>query len=309
MTQFKKVALAATIATYLLILMGGLVRVSGAGLGCPDWPTCFGRWIPPTSIEQLPPDIDPEQFNFRLAWTEYINRLLGMIVGLLIAYAAILALKQYRRTPRILYPSVAAAVLVAVEGWQGSQVVISELKPIIVSAHMALALIIVCLLTYVTHRAWMLDKASLSGPALSVSSQRFLIGLGVVAFVQVALGIQLRESLEVIAAGFSSLTEQEWLARVGLPNHIHMFTGMLLALSTWYVMLRILRSPDTRATIVTKSAQALLVMATLQILAGLSFIPLGRVPILQLLHMWLPTLYIGTLLLLWLTGRSARRSS
>lgn len=309
MTEFKKVVMAATIATYLLILMGGLVRVSGAGLGCPDWPTCFGRWIPPTSIEQLPSDIDPEQFNFRLAWTEYINRLLGMIVGLLIAFAAILAIKQHRKTRSILYPSIAAAVLVAVEGWHGSQVVLSELKPIIVSAHMVLALIIVCLLTYVTHRVWMLDKATLSGPSLSVSSQRFLIGLGVVAFVQVALGIQLRESLEIIAAGFTGLTEQEWLARVGMPNHLHMTVGFILVLFTWFVMFRILRPTEAQTTIITRSAQGLMALTALQLMVGLSFIPLGRIPVLQLLHMWLPTLYIGTLLLLWLTGRSARRSS
>lgn len=309
MTQFRKVALAAAIATYLLILMGGLVRVSGAGLGCPDWPTCFGRWIPPTSIDQLPSEIDPEQFNFRLAWTEYINRLLGMIVGLLIAYTAILALRQYRRTPRILYPSIAAAVLVAVEGWQGSQVVLSDLKPIIVSAHMVLALIIVCLLTYVAHLSHMLESDASSSYSLPRSSRNLLAGLGGLTILQVALGIHLRERLEIIATGFSSLTEQEWLARVGMPNHIHMFIGMLLAVSTWYVMLRVLRTSSARAIIVTKSAQGLMLIATLQILAGLSFIPLGRVPFVQLLHMWLPTLYIGTLLLLWLTGRSSRRSS
>lgn len=309
MTKFKKVVLAATIATYLLILMGGLVRVSGAGLGCPDWPTCFGRWIPPTSVDQLPPEIDPEQFNFRLAWTEYINRLLGMIVGLLIAFAAILALKQHRRVRSILYPSVAAAILVAIEGWHGSQVVLSDLKPVIVSAHMVLALIIVCLLTYVTHRAWTLDKAGQSGPALSVSSQRFLIGLGVVAFVQVALGIHLRESLEIIAAGFTGLTEQEWLARVGMPNHLHMTIGFLLVIFTWFVMFRILRPTEAQTTVVTRSAQGLMALTAIQLMAGLSFIPFGRVPVIQLLHMWLPTLYIGTLLLLWLSGRSVGRSS
>ncbi|MDH3889761.1 MAG: COX15/CtaA family protein [candidate division Zixibacteria bacterium] len=307
MNDFRKVALAATIATYLLILMGGLVRVSGAGLGCPDWPTCFGRWIPPTSVEQLPPDIDTEQFNFRLAWTEYINRLLGMIVGLLIAYTAILALMQYRRTPRILYPSIAAAVLVAIEGWQGSQVVASELKPIIVSAHMVLALIIVCLLTYVAHLAHMLEADASSSYRLPNTSRNLLAGLGVITALQVALGIHLRETLEIIAAGFSGLTEQEWLARVGLPNHIHLFIGILLAVSTWLVMLKILRIKDNCSPMVKKAARVLLVLSLLQLMVGLSFIPWGRVPVLQLMHMWLPTLYIGTLLLLYLAGRSSRR--
>ena len=70
--------------TYLLIFIGGLVRVSGAGMGCPDWPKCFGRWIPPTSLSQLPDYIDPEKFNLVLAWVEYLNRLFGALVGLII---------------------------------------------------------------------------------------------------------------------------------------------------------------------------------------------------------------------------------
>src|SRR3989338_8742997 len=74
----------AIILVYFVILAGGIVRISGAGLGCPDWPRCFGRWIPPTDISQIPPHINTGDFNFRLAWTEYINRLAGVISGFVI---------------------------------------------------------------------------------------------------------------------------------------------------------------------------------------------------------------------------------
>jgi cytochrome c oxidase assembly protein subunit 15 len=299
------VALAATVATYLLILMGGLVRVSGAGLGCPDWPHCFGRWIPPTSVEQLPADIDPEKFNFRLAWTEYINRLFGIVVGLLIAATALLAFRYHRRTPRILYPSIAAALLVAFQGWQGGQVVTSELKPIIVSAHMVIALIIVVLLTYVSHQVPRRDTA-VTPNSLPGTMQRLLVVLGVVAIVQTALGIQVRESLEVIAAGFPNLGEREWLTRVGLPNHIHLFVGLLLTVLTWAVIIRILRLKNGLTPRATRFARWLLMLTAAQLLLGLSFVSWGRVPALQLLHMWLPTLYIGVLLLLYLHGRAVR---
>ncbi|HEX4914405.1 MAG TPA: COX15/CtaA family protein, partial [Vicinamibacterales bacterium] len=84
LTSFQRLALWTTAATYFLILVGGLVRASGAGLGCPDWPRCFGSWIPPASAAALPPQFDISQFNPTLMWTEYLNRLLGVIVGLLI---------------------------------------------------------------------------------------------------------------------------------------------------------------------------------------------------------------------------------
>ena len=158
MKNFRRFALLSTLATYTLIFIGGLVRVSGAGLGCPDGPKCFGRWFPPTSISQLPPDINPSQFNFTLAWIEYFNRLVGVTIGILIFITAVLAIKNYRKVNKILIPSLAALVLVAYQGWQGGQVVESQLKPLFVSIHMVLALIIVSLLIFVTQQSYYLEK-------------------------------------------------------------------------------------------------------------------------------------------------------
>jgi len=91
MKYFSRFSTLTTLLTYILIFVGGLVRVSGAGMGCPDWPKCFGRWIPPTSLDQLPTDIDPAQFNIVLAWIEYSNRLVGVVIGLMITATLILA--------------------------------------------------------------------------------------------------------------------------------------------------------------------------------------------------------------------------
>ena len=145
--------------TYFLIFIGGLVRVSGAGLGCPDWPKCFGRWIPPFSQSQIPTGFDASGFNITLAWIEYINRVAGMITGLLILITALLAIKNFRGSKHILIPSMLAAILVAIQGWYGSVVVKSQLMPTTVSIHMLLALIIVSLLVYVTYGSFHLSSS------------------------------------------------------------------------------------------------------------------------------------------------------
>ncbi len=159
MTLFRRFALLSTIGTYVVIFAGGLVRVSGAGLGCPDWPKCYGGWIPPLTAADLPASINPANFNYTLAWIEYLNRLSGMILGLFIAATAILAIVHYRRTPRILYPSIGAALLVAFQGWQGGQVVLSELHSLTVSIHLVIALMIVSLLTYVAQQAYYIEES------------------------------------------------------------------------------------------------------------------------------------------------------
>ena len=96
------------------------MRVAGAGMGCPDWPKCFGRWIPPTSLEQLPDHIDPAKFNIVLAWIEYGNRLFGALVGLSIAITLYLGIKYCSHLPRIKWPLIAAFSLTLFEGWLGS---------------------------------------------------------------------------------------------------------------------------------------------------------------------------------------------
>jgi heme a synthase len=103
--RFLGLALITIAAVYFLILVGGTVRASGAGMGCPDWPLCFGQFIPPTSEAQLPPDwrvtyadrgYDTADFDPVKTWTEYINRLVGVVIGLLVIATAVAAW-PYRR--------------------------------------------------------------------------------------------------------------------------------------------------------------------------------------------------------------------
>ena len=310
MKSFRRFALFTTLATYFLIFMGGLVRVSGAGLGCPDWPKCFGRWIPPTNVEQLPPNIDPAQFNFVLAWIEYVNRLTGVIVGLLIAATAVWAISSFRRQPRIVLPAVAAAVLTAFQGWQGSVVISSQLEPVVVTVHMALALIIVSLLIYLTQEAYYRENREAFLTLRAPRGVIFSLGmLWVIAIIQIALGTQIRSALEILARKFPLSTSAEWIGKVGLLNHIHTVLGVLLVAFSWGVAFSIWKYRDRISPLMRQSVVAMVTLATLQLFMGLTFIALDLTPIVQVFHLWLASLYVGSALLLYTIFRKREAAS
>ena len=145
---FFQSAVVSTILSYLLIFVGGLVRVSGSGMGCPDWPRCFGRWIPPTNVDQIPSYIDPTAFNIVLAWIEYGNRSLGVLVGFSIIVLNIIAIYYFRKEAKLLISAILSLILVLANGALGAIVVSSVLNPFLVSLHMILALMLVSVLSY-----------------------------------------------------------------------------------------------------------------------------------------------------------------
>jgi cytochrome c oxidase assembly protein subunit 15 len=294
MSLFGRFAILTTMLTYFLIFMGGLVRVSGAGLGCPDWPKCFGRWIPPVTISQIPPDIDPGAFNFTLAWIEYINRLFGMTLGLLIAAMAIWALIRYRSERRIVIPAVIAALLTAYQGWQGSQVVSSGLEPVIVSAHMVIALVIAGLMIYISINAYYRDREKPEAE-YAKSAGLFASILLVVVLGQIVFGIQLREAIERVFSEFPLISSMQALFHSGWVLHAHAFIGiivLILAIVTSNKLLSRLPSP-----LVWQSAWTLSGLAVLQLVLGAILYLAGIPAVARLLHMWVSALLFGVILI------------
>ena len=299
MKSFRRMAVASTIATYILIFIGGLVRVSGAGLGCPDWPKCFGGWIPPTSVDQLPPDIDPNLFNFTLAWIEYVNRLVGVTIGILILATAILAIKYFRHDKRILYSSLAAALFVAFQGWQGSRVVASGLKAHIVSLHMALAFIIISLLVYAAYRAYRLEKQEL---VLMSNGDEFtvpLISLWIVAISQIVLGTEVRGEIEMLRDQFPTLSDFTILDKTGWIPYFHSVLGLALGGGTWYVCSQVLRQIASSNRFLKNICWSLIGLVSVEMMIGMALFIFGIPALAQIIHLWIASLYIGLLLLLY----------
>src|SRR5260370_32797300 len=124
----RRLALVTAIFAYLQIALGGLVRVSGSGLGCPDWPLCHGRPYPPA---------DPH------AIIEYSHRAVGSVTGILIIATVVLAWVLFRsRRPIVAWLATASLIGVVGEGGLGGIVVANELPPRLVVVHLGLAMII-----------------------------------------------------------------------------------------------------------------------------------------------------------------------
>lgn len=235
--MLKKFTVITIIALYVLIGIGGIVRASGSGMGCPDWPKCFGLWIPPTEISQLPTNYkeiystryhEVTEFNVVKTWTEYINRLIGVLIGFFVFITAILSIKYFKTDKWVTICSFASFVLVAFQGWLGAQVVFFNLKPIIVTLHMLLAIVIVLLLLISYFRIDINnEKHKLDIPQKSIN---FLYVLTFMSVIQILLGTQVRQQVDIMS---KFQTEQFVLEDMGWLFLIHrsysaILTGMLV---------------------------------------------------------------------------------
>jgi heme o synthase len=218
LTRFAKLAIAATVATYVLISVGGLVRATDSGLGCPDWPLCFGQWVPP-------PDLH--------AWIEHTHRLIAALaVGPLVAAVGIWTLIRKRSDRPLLAAAVVAGVLVIVQSLLGAAVVLRQLQAELVSAHMAMALVVFVMLLFIAER-------SVRGPLPRRSARRGLAALaGITAlfvFVQMVLGSWVTGSHSGLAFTDFPLMNGQLIPVIETEHHAIHFAhralgGVLLAL-------------------------------------------------------------------------------
>ena len=125
---FRRVSVLTAVFAYLQIALGGVVRVSGSGLGCPDWPLCHGRPYPPANLHAI---------------IEYSHRTVGTITGVLVIVTVVAAWAVFRtRRPAVAWLATASLGAIAVEGALGGVVVVNELQPWLVAVHLGLAMVI-----------------------------------------------------------------------------------------------------------------------------------------------------------------------
>lgn len=300
-SHFRRLGIMSIFFIYLVILAGGIVRASGAGMGCPDWPTCFGQWIPPTEEAQLPANYHEiyaqrgyqnTQFNPVKTWTEYSNRLVGVTTGILVLLTA-WSSRTYLKTDRgVCYLAVSVLLLISFQGWLGSSVVASNLKPFMITLHMVLALLIVALLIYTITRS---QRDVFAKHSMQNLPNKFKAILGVamlMTLLQVAMGTQVREAVDFIANEHSYIDRQFWRDGFPIIFYVHRsFSSIILFTNLWLAW-KLYKSAEKNSLFaIAAKIQASLVSIT--ILAGISLDRLGMPVIAQPIHLLMANLIFG----------------
>ncbi len=305
-----------TVSTiYALIMVGGIVRASGAGMGCPDWPTCFGQWVPPTHESQLPSnyqEIYAERgyadttFNVRKTWTEYLNRLLGVFTGFTILLTLLFSLPLRREDPGVVWLSFAGFILVGVQGWLGAQVVASNLKVGMITIHMLLAQVIVGIViaAVIRSKRESYRLINLEGmPRQFYPLMLFAMGAGL---LQLLMGTQVREAMDLIARSHEHDNRHLWIDSLPFVFSLHKYyTVPLVALNGWLAYTVLTHS---NSAVLRRLCIALMVFILGAIAIGLSMARL-HVPIFsQPMHLWLASVIFGTQLAILLILQHARET-
>ena len=229
---FIPTAKTALILVYLVIIAGALVRMTGSGMGCPDWPKCFGYYIPPTEKTTLlwSPNRDfgkgqviivdekllvaksdfnsgtsfdknqfeaftkhdYAEFDATKTWIEYINRLIGALAGLIVFLMAILSITYWKENKKITLFSLLSVFLMGFQGWLGATVVYSVLNPLKITLHMMVALLIVGVLLYIIGQT----KLIINNLKTEKIFKNVLIITLIMTLIQIILGTQVRQYVD-----------------------------------------------------------------------------------------------------------------
>jgi len=324
--SFNKLCLTTLIAVYFLIFVGGIVRSTGSGMGCPDWPKCFGRWVPPTSVNQLPSDykekysltrdrknkkfasflktvgfsdtaekllndktvLVEEDFNATKTWIEYLNRLVGVIIGFLVALLFWKSLKLRKSSPQLFFISLLTLISIAFQGWFGSIVVSTNLTTWTITIHMFLALVIMLQLIVLYWKS----KGEFLFHFRLDSTNIFLVICIFSILTQILFGTQVREGIDRISV---SLARVEWIANLGGEFILHRSFSWIVLLSHVALLLSLKKVNKLDVLSI-----ALISLISVGIVSGVIMAYFSIPSYIQPIHLLLATLIFGIQMLLLL---------
>jgi cytochrome c oxidase assembly protein subunit 15 len=266
---FRKVAKIALILVYIVIIAGAVVRMTGSGMGCPDWPKCFGYYIPPTNAETLQwqPNRDFKkgqaiikdstlwiatadfrsaqiyktknwemytkhdyaEFNVWHTWIEYINRLVTVILGIPMIVLLILSLFLFKTDKKLTYITILTLIVLAVQALLGKIVVDTNLKTGMITVHMVIAFVLIALLLLVIYRSGNQNNIL---EKLNPSIKNLILITTVITLLQVIIGTQVREFIDQQIDLLGEQSKNLWLQEPALKFYVHRsFSIVIIALN------------------------------------------------------------------------------
>ncbi|GAB4395741.1 MAG: hypothetical protein OHK0053_06080 [Microscillaceae bacterium] len=312
-------------------------------MGCPDWPKCFGQWIPPTEVSALPLNYKEvyaqkrKKKNYRLAnmleywgmdetaqrlrgdaqtyeeadfnalktWIEYINRLVGVLIGFFIFLTFLFSFAYVRSRPHITLSSFAAFILVGVQGWIGSVVVSTNLLPGLISLHMLLAIVIVSILIY----AVLQGQSPLPIPPdvrWSLLKKTLLLAMAL-TLLQVLMGTQVREGIDLVAKAMGLEARPNWIWQVGFIFYVHRSFSWLLLLVHGYLIWLVFKARAKKQSLwLRQGAFWLGTFIVLETGIGIGLAYLGMPAFLQPLHLLIGVLVLGIQFAGWILLSSSQ---
>lgn len=316
------------ITLFLVIFAGGVVRSTGSGMGCPDWPKCFNQIVPPTDVSQLPEGYEEhyiegrvkknqrfakmidffgyaemadkirhdesilqhEEFNAAKTWTEYINRLVGVLAGFALLFTAVFSFIYIKSKPSLVVWSVLNVFLVIIQAWLGSIVVSTNLMPWIITVHMLLALIIVAVSIYTFYVATTLRNKQIlinySFPGLKALAIVSLI----ITLIQVVYGTEVREIIDHLNS--DGIPRTRWIDSIGVNYNIHRILAYVTLLLTGLLFF-LVKSRFSKSSIQSQYAWIILILVLIQMLSGIILARFAVPAFAQTTHLVIASLFFG----------------
>jgi cytochrome c oxidase assembly protein subunit 15 len=238
MKKISNWVLATFILCFLVIIAGGVVRTTQSGMGCPDWPRCFGKWIPPTDASQLPADFEKylgkqdidHSFNVYHTWIEYFNRLLGALLGVFAIVQVWLLFSKRRTHTKAWRLSIAFLALVILTGLFGAIVVKLNLAHLSISVHLLFAI----LLLQVQLALWMRVQGTFGKYEMSASAKNILWLFLSIIFIQSIMGTMVRMHVDDVSKMLDYEKRELWLLDVPAVFLIHRtFSWVAVLMALW----------------------------------------------------------------------------
>ena len=264
---FISISKASLFLVLLVILAGSLVRMTGSGMGCPDWPKCFGYLIPPTDVSEIEWSAnkkykkgiilryeerlieskkdfvsskkiniynwnnytkhDYSDFDATKTWIEFINRLIGVIAGIATLIMLIFSFSFYNKKNILILNSFLIIFGMGFQAWLGKLVVESNLSPYKITIHMLMALVIISLIIY----SIFIAKKEMENKTINDSLIRNLVIFAVIiSLFQIIIGTQVREFIDLQYDLIGPNNKDKWLEAPNFYFYFHRTFSILIFL-------------------------------------------------------------------------------